>query len=150
MSLICVCISDFQKAQQYYAKIETVALISQNQMMLDSLKDGMALLKTTLIVKNLLDKNTEIEPSNVDIADPQRPAFDALEVGDAIIETSVETPGFSDDEVSLDSSIPLENSSSLPTDRRLANFKALERPAIWCLAAVMPPLLFVPKIRHRC
>ena len=141
---------DLQQAKKYYAKIEAVALISKNQMMLDSLKDGLALLKTTHVVKDLLDKKPEIEPSNVEIADPQRPVFNALEVGGATMEPGIQTRGFVEDEVSVESSIPLGNPLSLGTDRRLAKFKALESSAIWCLGAVMPPLLFVPKIRHKC
>ncbi len=142
--------SDLQQAKKYYAKIEAVALISNNQMMLDSLKDGLALLQTTLVVKDLLDKKPETDSSNIQIAGSQRPAVDTSEVGGAIIKTCVETRGFVDDEVPLDSSNSLGFSSSLSTDRRLAKFKALESSAIWCLVAVMPPVLFVPKIRHKC
>ena len=34
--------------------------------------------------------------------------------------------------------------------KKSANMRGLEKPAMWCLVAVMPPLLFVPKIRHKC
>ncbi len=150
MSLIFVCFSDLQQAKKYYAKIEAVALISKNQMMLDSLKDGLALLKTTLVVKDLLDKKPDREPSNVEITDPQRLAFNAFEVGGTTMEPGIQTRGFVEDEVPLESPNPLGNPSSLSTDRRLVKFKALESSAIWCLGTVMPPVLFVPKIRHKC
>ena len=153
---------DFKQAKHYYAKIEAVALISRNPMMLNSLKEGLAHLQTSLVVKSLFDRNekpeikdtSDIEEEKVDSEIP--PVFDDVsEVeGCVTIEEIGESPsGFADDDrVSLDSSSisPLEGPSSLATDTKLAKFKELERRAIWGLAAVMPQLLFVPKIRQKC
>ena len=140
---------EFEQAKHYYAKLEAVALISQNETMLKSLREGLAHLKTTLVVKNLLDKKPEIESSELKFVGSKRPVFDFLKAESSMIETG-EICGIADDKVSLHCPIHLEKPSSLANDRRLARFKALERPAVWCLVAVMPHLLFVPKIRHMC
>lgn len=142
-------VADFQKAIQYYVKIEAVAVISQNQMMLDYLKEGLTHLKTTLVVKKLLDKNPGTGSLTIEILDSKRPAFDGLKMEGAMIETR-ETSGISDGGVSWDCSIPLESPSLPATDKKLTKFKAWERPALWGLVAVMPGLLFVPEIRHKC
>ena len=35
-------------------------------------------------------------------------------------------------------------------EEKSVNMKILEKSAMWSLVAVMPPLLFVPKIRQKC
>ena len=117
--------------------------------MLSSLKEGLALLKATLVLKDLLDKKPKTDASNIEIADSKIPAIDISDVGGAITEAG-ETPGNADDEISLHSSIRPKTPLSLATDRTVAELKALERPAVWCMVAVMPSLLFVPKIRRKC
>ncbi len=54
--------------------------------MLDSIKEGLAFLKTTLLVKNLLEKNHETDPSDSMGNDRKRPAFDVLKEGGVTIE----------------------------------------------------------------
>lgn len=33
---------------------------------------------------------------------------------------------------------------------KMEKWKALEKPAVWMCIACIPPLLFVPRIRHKC
>ena len=143
---------DFEKAKRYYAKIEAVAIMSQNQVMLTSLKEGLALLKTTLVVKNLMDKmnqmdkKPETDSSYLKTIQSEGLAIDVLNVhlGDAKTEDS-ETDQSSDDEDVLGSSIPLEDPSCPTTDGKLAKFKISQRTAVRGLTAIMPLLPLVAK-----
>ena len=118
--------------------------------MLDALREGLAHLKTTLVVRNLLEKRAAIELSTLEIADPEGPASDVVKVEGSVMETSDSRESAEDDVVSMDPSVALEAPSSLAAERKSARYRALTRPAMWSLVAMAPPLLFVPQIRHRC
>ncbi len=117
-------------------------------MMLNSIKEGLAFLKTTLLVQDLLNKEHETDSSDSMGDDRKRPAFVISKEKPLIIEKD-DTQRFADDDVPLDSSIPVENPSSLANHRRLANFHmSLSRQAICCSVAVSPYLRFVPQMKH--
>ncbi len=117
-------------------------------MMLNSIKEGLAFLKTTLLVQDLLNKKHETDSPDSMGDHRKRPAFDISKEEPLIIEKD-ETQRFAGNEVILDPSIPVKNPSSLATHRRLANFHmSLNRQAICCSVAVSPYLRFVPQMKH--
>ena len=116
--------------------------------MLDSIKEGLAFLKTTLLVQDLLNKKHETDSSDSMGDHRKRPTFDISKEEPIVIEND-DTQRFAGDELPLDPSTPVKNPSSLATHRRLANFHmSLSRQAICCSVAVSPYLRFVPQIKH--
>ena len=100
----------------------------------------------TLVVKNLMEKSHPIDSSDIDILNSKIQTWD---MGNTMVdmfkkhdlppyEAVSTSPGLIKDPVP-----PASGKNS-------ANAKAWEKPAMWCLVAVMPPLLFVPKIRQKC
>ena len=93
-----------------------------------------------------MEKNHPIDSPDIDILSTKIQTWD---MGDAMVdifkkhdlppyEAISSSPGLIRDPV-------LEASGG-----NSANGKAWRRRAMWCLVAVMPPLLLVPKIRQRC
>ena len=117
-------------------------------MMLNSIKEGLAFLRTTLLVQDHLNKKHETDSSDSMGDDPKRPAFDVSKEKPLIIEKDG-TQRFAGDAVPLESEIPVENPSSLATDRRLAKFNMfLDRQANSCSVAARPYLRLVPHMKH--
>lgn len=133
--------SDFQKAQHYYSKLETFALFSENQMLLDHLEKVLNLMEGTLVVKNLIEKNNPIDSSDIDILNSKIQTWD---MGNAMVDMfkKHDLPRYE-----AVSSSPGLIKDPVPSS---AKAKTWEKPVMWCLVAVVPPLLFVPKIRHKC
>ena len=115
-------------------------------MLLDHLVKVLNLMEGTLVVKNLIEKNDPIDSSDIDILNSKIQTWD---MGNTMVdvfkkhdlppyEAVSSSPGMIKD--------PVPSASG----KNSANGKAWEKPAMWCLVAVMPPLLFVPKIRHKC
>ncbi|KAK3179108.1 hypothetical protein OEA41_001247 [Lepraria neglecta] len=136
----------FEQAKHYYFKIQAVALFSKNQTLLEHLEKGLHLMEETLVVKNLMNKKTEIQSSDIDILNSKVQVFRALNMGDAIVETC-KKHDLPDYESTMNTSAPLEGQTSRTTENNLVKSKAWEKPAMWCTVSVM---LFVPKIRHKC
>lgn len=132
---------DFQKAQHYYSKLETFALFSENQMLLDHLEKVLNLMEGTLVVKNLIEKNNPIDSSDIDILNSKIQTWD---MGNAMVDMfkKHDLPRYE-----AVSSSPGLIKDPVPSS---AKAKTWEKPVMWCLVAVVPPLLFVPKIRHKC
>ena len=103
----------------------------------------------TLVAKNLMDKKTEIQSSDIDILNSKIQEFKALNVGDAIVETC-EKHSLPDYASTMNTPDSLDGQISRTTEKNPVKSKAWERPAMWCMVAVMPPLLFIPKVRHKC
>ena len=103
-------------------------------------------MEVTLVVKNLMEKNNSIDSLDIDILNSKIQMWD---MGNAMVDI------FKKHDLPPYEAIP--SSPGLNKDTRtsvregnLANGRAWEKSAMWCLVAVMPPLLFVPKIRQRC
>ena len=137
---------DFQQAQNYYINVQSFALISENHTLLEHLEKGLHLMEGTLVVKNLMEKNTQIDSSDIDILNSKLQSWD---MGNAMVDTFKKhvLPPY---EAISDSPVLIKDPAAPASEKKSANFKALEKPAMWCLVAVMPGLLFVPKIRHKC
>ncbi len=100
----------------------------------------------TLVVKNLMEKNNQIDSSDIDILNSKIQSWD---MGNAMVETFKKhvSPPY---EAVSDSPALIKDPALPASEKKSVNFKALEKPAMWCLVAVMPSLLFVPKIRQKC
>lgn len=146
--LICDTI-DFQQAKHYYFKIQAVALLSENQILLEHLEQGLHLMEGSLVVKDLMDRKTDIQSSNIDISTSELQIIKALKMGDALVETCTKH-NLPDRETTISTPAPLDGRTSRTTEKNPVKPKAWEKPAMWCAVAVLPPLLFVPKIRLRC
>ena len=142
---------DFEQAKHYYSRIQTYALFNENQTLLAHLEKILQLMEGTLVVKNLMEKNhnNPIDSSDLDILNSKIQSWD---MDSAMAETfrKHDLPTY-EATVSSDSPGLIRNSAPASEERKKsANMRVLEKPAMWCLVAVMPPLLFVPKIRQKC
>jgi hypothetical protein len=99
----------------------------------------MRLIEGTLVVQNLMNKKTEIQPSDITTLTSGLQACKTLKSGDAIVE-AFEKYGLPSYESILKPSAPLE--AQKPT--------WWENAGMWFAVGLMPPLLFVPKIRRKC
>ena len=100
----------------------------------------------TLVVKNLMEKKNPIDSSDIDVLNSKIQSWD---MGNAMVDMfkKHDLPPYE----AVSNSPPLiKDPAPLAGGKKSANTKAWEKPAMWCLVAVAPPLLFVPKIRQKC
>ena len=137
---------DFEQAKRYYGKIEAYALLSENQTLLDHLEKVLQLMEGTLVVKNLMEKNHPIDSSDIDILHSKIQSWD---MANAMVDMfkKHDLPPY---EAVSNSPGLIKDSAPPASEKKSANAKTWEKPAMWCLVAVAPPLLFVPKIRQKC
>lgn len=137
---------DFEQAKRYYGKIEAYALLSENQTLLDHLEKVLQLMEGTLVVKDLMEKNHPIDLSDIDILHSKIQSWD---MANAMVDMfkKHDLPPY---EAVSNSPGLIKDPAPLPSEKKSANGKAWGKPAMWCLVAVAPPLLFVPKIRQKC
>ncbi|KAL2037603.1 hypothetical protein N7G274_009716 [Stereocaulon virgatum] len=140
---------DFEQAKHYYFKLRAVALFAQNQTVLDDLENGMLLMEETLGVRHLIKSKTEIQPSDINTLASGLQACKALKSGDALVEAfrKYELPSY---ESISKPSAPLEAQKSHAAEKHSVKPRVWEKAATWSLVALIPPLLFVPKIRQKC
>ena len=115
-------------------------------MLLDHLVKVLNLMEGTLVVKNLMEKNNPIDSSDIDILNSKIQTWD---MGNAMVDVfkKHDLPPY---EAVSNSPGMIKDPVSSMSGKNSASGKAWEKPAMWCLVAVMPPLLFVSKIRHKC
>ncbi|MCJ1458425.1 hypothetical protein MMC28_008797 [Mycoblastus sanguinarius] len=129
---------DYQQFKHYYNKAQAVALLSQNQELLSYLDKGLL----------VMDKKRELQSLDTDISKSETQSFKILGMQTKIVETC-EKLDLPDYESAMNMPAPLEGQIIRTTENKVKS-KAWEKPAMWCIVAVMPPLLFVPKIRQKC
>ena len=97
-------------------------------------------------MKNLMGKNNPIDSSDIDILNSKIQTWD---MGNAMVDMfkKHDLPPY---EAVSSSPGLIKNPVLSASGKNSANTRTWEKPAMWCLVAVMPPLLFVPKIRHKC
>ena len=138
---------DFEQAKHYYCRIQSFALINENQILLARLEKIRQLMEDPVVVKNLVEKNHNniIDSSDIDILNSKIQSWD---IGGAMAETfrRHDLPTYE----AVTNTPVLIRDPPASEKKSSANMKALEKPAMRCLVAVMPPLLFVPRIRQKC
>lgn len=106
-------------------------------------------MEDTLVVQNLINKKTEIQPSDITTLTSGLQAFKALKSGDAIVD-AFEKYGLPSYESILKPSAPLEAQKPHAAETDSVKSRAWEKAGMWSAVALMPWLLFVPKIRQKC
>lgn len=139
---------DFEQAKHYYSRIQTFALMHENQTLLAHLEKILQLMEGTLVVKTLMEKNQNNPIDSADI-DHLNSKIQSWDIGGAMAETfrRHDLPTY---EAVINTPALIRDQPASEKKDKSGNMKALEKPAMWCLVAVMPPLLFVPKIRQKC
>ena len=100
------------------------------------------------MVKNLMEKNHNNPIDSVDI-DHLSSKIQSWDIGGAMAETFRRHDLPTYEAVTNTPALMIDPPVSEKKERS-GNMKVLEKPAMWCLVAVMPPLLFVPRIRQKC
>ena len=140
---------DFEQAKHYYSRLQTYALFNENQTLLAHLEKIIQLMEGTLVVKNLMEKNNNnnnaIDSSDIDHLNAKIKNWD---MGSMMVETfrRHDLPSYE----AVTDTPALIRDPPASEKKSSSSMRALEKPAMWCLVAVMPPLLFVPKIRQKC
>ena len=110
----------------------------------------------TVVVRTLMEKKPNtIDSSDIDNLNSKIQSWD---MGTVMAETfrKHDLPPYeavSNSPVLIKESVPSSASEKKEKEKKKeksVNMKILEKSAVWSLVAVMPPLLFVPKIRQKC
>lgn len=131
--------------------MQTHALLDENLTLLAHLEKILQLMEGTLVVRNLMGKNDNnnnnnpIDSSDIDHLNAKIKSWD---MGSVMVETfrRYDLPTYE----AVTNTPALIRDPPASEKKSSTNMRALEKPAMWCLVAVMPPLLFVPKIRQKC
>ena len=137
--------------------MQTYAFTHQNQMLLAHLEKNFQLMEGTVVVKNLMEKNKSNNNNNnngnnnpIDSSDIEHlnAKIKNWDMGSMLVETfrGHDLPSYE----AVTNTPVLIRDPPVSEKKSSTSMRALEKPAMWCLVAVMPPLLFVPKIRQKC
>ena len=131
--------------------MQTYALVHENQMLLAHLEKNFQLMEGTVVVKNIMEKNRNNNNNNpIDSSDIEHlnAKIKSWDIGSVMVETfrGHDLPSYE----AVTNTPVLIRDPPVSEKKSSTSMRALEKPAMWCLVAVMPPLLFVPKIRQKC
>ena len=131
--------------------MQTYALVHENQMLLAHLEKNFQLMEGTVVVKNIMEKNRNNNNNNpIDSSDIEHlnAKIKNWDMGSVLVETfrGHDLPSYE----AVTNTPVLIRDPPASEKKSSTSMRALEKPAMWCLVAVMPPLLFVPKIRQKC
>jgi hypothetical protein len=146
-------------------RIQTVALLSQNETLLGHPEKDLLCLEEWLAVKKAEKVKDEIkkqENNDTNVLGPlgneaeqslgvsKISTVGTVEVGELILEGD-DGSAIRGWETPLEILDSLGEAASLDKRRvKMEKWKALEKPAVWMYVACMPPLLFVARSRHEC
>lgn len=143
---------DFEQAKHHYTRIQTYALFTENQTLLTHLDKILQLMEGTLVVKNLMGKTHNNNPIDSSVIDILNSKIQSWDMGSAMAETfrKHDLPTYEATVLSNEPGLIRDSAPASEERKKAGSMRVLEKPAMWCLVAVMPPLLFVPKIRQKC